>query len=190
MDSSFNNVHELCGILSKIWPGYKRVILEQTLSNLTWVLKLHGGVTSTQQMIHFLAQVGHETDGFRTLKEYGDRKYFSRYKNHSSLVIWEDDEPKWIGRGHIQITGKSNYMMIQGEIGDEFDILSNPKQLEEPTKALIASAHWWRIKKCGELAEKDAVLDLTRRINGGTNGLKERIQYLDYLKIVFKNYVW
>ena len=188
--SKLNNVHELCGILSKIWPGYNRKILTETLMNLQWVLKLHGGVTNTNQMVHFLAQTGHETAGYRTLKEYGDNKYFERYKNHKSLTIWEDGEPKWIGRGHIQITGKVNYMLIQGEIGHEFNILDNPKLLEEPKLSLIASAHWWRTKKCNAIADTNDVVALTKRINGGTNGLNERIKYYKYLSLVFKNFVW
>lgn len=188
--SNLDNVHDLCGILSKIWPGYNRKILVPTLENIKWVLKLHGEVTNVNQMVHFLAQTGHETDGYRTLKEYGDNKYFERYKNHKSLTIWEDNIPKWIGRGHIQITGRVNYMLVQGELGHDYPILEDPKLLEDPKISLIASVHWWRIKRCNVLADADDVTALTRRINGGTNGLQQRINYYNYLKLVFKNFVW
>lgn len=189
MANKYTNTQQLMGVLSRIWPGYNRTILQTTLENLVWVLKMHGGVTNVNQMVHFLAQTGHETAGYKTLREYGNRKYFERYRNHS-LKIWEDNEPKWIGRGHIQITGKTNYMLIQGEIGHDYDILTDPSTLEKPEVSLIASAHWWRVKGCNRIADTNDVVALTKRINGGHNGLKERIKYYEFLSIVFKDMQW
>lgn len=177
---------ELMGILSHIWPGFKHDILKPVMENVVWVLKMYGQCNNTNQLVHFLAQCGHETDGFKTLKEYGSRTYFlERYGHRKDIKIVVDNEPKYIGRGLIMVTGKDNYSLLGYD-----DNPNKPEDLEEPLQALKASATWWNKHGCNELADEDNHVGLCRRINGGTNGLQKRINNYNNLKIVFREFVW
>ncbi|MDC8756665.1 glycoside hydrolase family 19 protein [Janthinobacterium fluminis] len=86
------------------------------------------------------------------------------------------------GRGLIQLTGRSNYASFSQSTG--IDALANPDLLQQPAGAALSGAWFWQSKGLNELADKSASADanaifteLTRRINGGTNGLEQRKAY-------------
>lgn len=101
------------------------------------------------------------------------RVYASRMGNGS-----EESAEGWIyrGRGYIQLTGKSNYIAFDKEVND--DIVLNPDLVK--TKYPLLSAGWfWNYNKLNNLADKGAtredVCAITKKVNGGYNGLEERI---------------
>jgi putative chitinase len=78
------------------------------------------------------------------------------------------------GRGLLQITGRSNYRSV-GE-GLEQPFVARPQLLAEPRWACRSAAWWWQRNGLNELADEERFVDITRRINGGLNGLEARAQ--------------
>jgi predicted chitinase len=83
---------------------------------------------------------------------------------------------KYRGRGPMQTTGRGDYRKFGAKIG--FDLEGHPELLEQPIVGLEAAAWEWREKGCSRWALEDNVAMVTRRINGGHNGLDDRIEYL------------
>lgn len=78
------------------------------------------------------------------------------------------------GRGLKQLTGKDNYARCGKDIG--MDLVSNPDLLAQPAAAALSAAWFWSVNKCGALADADDFLGLTKKINGGTIGLDDRLR--------------
>lgn len=86
---------------------------------------------------------------------------------------------RYRGRGLMQITGKANYQMCSSYCG--VDLVKNPELLEQKRCAVETALCFWRHNKLNALAdkivlEKPNVTDLTQKINGGTHGIKERLE--------------
>ena len=140
------------------------------------------GVTTTLRMAHFLAQIAHESGQLQYVQEIASGKAYGGRKDLGNTV--KGDGVKYKGRGLIQITGKANYRTVSKALGVDF--LAHPEKLEEPEYA-VASAFWfWKTHGCNALADKDDSIGVTRRINGGTNGLDDRLRYLGRAKTVFQ----
>ena len=82
----------------------------------------------------------------------------------------------WIyrGRGLIQITGRDNYDRSGDALG--LDLILNPERLEEPYYAALSAAEWWHRHGCNQLADTGDMAAVTRRVNGGLNGLDDRLK--------------
>ncbi len=76
------------------------------------------------------------------------------------------------GRGIKQTTGRHNYGEVKKVTG--IDVVSDPDLLAHPDTGVRAGCIYWDSRKCNELADKDDIVALTKRINGGTNGLDDR----------------
>ena len=81
---------------------------------------------------------------------------------------------KYRGRGLIQITGRNNYYITGDRLG--IDLISSPEQLEQPHYAALSAACWWHHNGCNELADTGDMAAITRRVNGGINGLDDRLK--------------
>ena len=79
---------------------------------------------------------------------------------------------KFCGRGLIQLTGKDNYSKIAKDLGCEVDHLCEYMCTIEG--ALESACWFWKTHNLNEYADKKDMLTITKKINGGTNGLKER----------------
>jgi putative chitinase len=163
-------------------------------------------ITNNLRLAHFLAQCGHESGGFKAVSENlnysadGLKKIFGKYfpgnlnesyarqpEKIASRVyasrMGNGDETtkegfKFRGRGYIQLTGKSNYTNFTKFIGE--DCVSNPDLVA--TKYPLASAGFffdsnklWSI--CDKGADDATVTAVTKRVNGGTIGLVDRIKH-------------
>jgi len=82
------------------------------------------------------------------------------------------DGYKFRGRGFIQITGKDNYLVLSKDT--RIDFMSNPDLLLQESNAMISALWFWNKKGLNTFADKDDILTITKRINGGTNGLEDR----------------
>ena len=164
------------------------------------------GITNTLRLAHFLAQCGHESGGFRAVSENlnysadGLKKIFPKYfpgnlnesyarnpekiasRVYASRMGNGDESSKegfrFRGRGYVQLTGKSNYAAFDKFVDD--DILSNPELVA--TKYPLASAAWFFWKNnlwtiCDRGADDATVTSVTKRVNGGTIGLADRIKH-------------
>lgn len=161
-------------------------------------------INTPLRLVHFLAQCSHESGGFKAVSENlnysadGLKKIFGKYfpgdlanqyaRNPEKITsrvyggrMGNGDEStkegyKFRGRGYIQLTGKSNYQSFTGIIGE--DLVSNPDLVA--TKYPLVSAAWFFDKnKLNSISDKGisevTIKELTKRINGGYNGLEHRI---------------
>jgi putative chitinase len=92
---------------------------------------------------------------------------------------------KYRGRGYIQLTGKNNYIDLQKATG--IPCVENPDLLLQEANALISALHFWQRNNLNFFADRDDIRGSTRVINGGFNGLSDRIKHINYYKTIFKN---
>ena len=164
------------------------------------------GIITPLRLAHFLSQCGHESGGFRAVTENlnysadGLKKIFPKYfpgninesyaRNPQKIAnrvyssrMGNGNEAsgegfKFRGRGYIQLTGKSNYMAFDKTVDD--DIIANPDLVA--TKYPLASAAFFFQKNnlwsiCDQGATDQVVTLVTKRVNGGTIGLADRIKH-------------
>ena len=172
-------------------------------------------INTPLRLAHFLAQCGHESGGFRATQENlnysakGLMGIFKKYFPSEALANSYARQPakiagkvyanrmgngseasgegyKFRGRGYIQLTGKENYTAFGKSIGE--DILSNPDKVAGPYALL--SAAWFFSKnglhRMADEGSSDAVVTkITKRVNGGTIGLPDRIKHFkEYYKLL------
>ena len=164
-------------------------------------------INTALRLAHFLAQCGHESGGFKHVNENlnysadGLKKIFPKYFAQAGLAesyarqpekiasrvyggrMGNGDEAskegfKFRGRGYIQLTGKSNYSEFDKFVNE--DILANPDLVA--TQYPLLSAAWFFHKNgLNAIADKGAtdevVTSVTKRVNGGTIGLPDRIKH-------------
>jgi putative chitinase len=165
------------------------------------------GIDNPLRMAHFLAQCGHESGGFKIVRENlnysadGLQKIFKKYfptpesaadyarkpdkianKVYGNRMGNGDeasgDGYKFSGKGFIQLTGKENYTAFDKTVDD--DILANPNLVA--TKYPLLSAGWfWNKNGLNAIADTGAtdevVTKITKRVNGGTIGLPDRLKH-------------
>lgn len=139
-------------------------------------------IDTPKRMAAFLAQVGHESGQLHYVRELGSEQYLSKYDTGTLAVRLgntpapDGDGQKYRGRGLIQITGHDNYRQCSlGLFGDD-RLLFLPELLEKPQWAAESAAWFWEQHGLNELADRDQFNSITRRINGGLNGLQDRLQ--------------
>ncbi len=124
----------------------------------------------------FVAQVLFETGGLKWFVELGTREYFVRYKGRTDLGNTEKgDEYKFRGRGLLQITGRFNY----GEAGEALglDLISFPDLAAELIPGARIAGWFWKKYHLNFPSDTRDIKKVTRVINGGYNGLQERINW-------------
>ena len=135
-------------------------------------------VVTPRRIEHFLAQAAHESDGFCTTQEYEDG---SRYEGRADLGnVKAGDGRRYKGRGIFQLTGRANYRRIGRLLG--LNLEGNPELAADPVVSLRIACLYWQDRKIGPMAEDDDALRVTRAINGGKNGLADRLRYLGIAK--------
>lgn len=139
-------------------------------------------VTPTRQAM-FFAQTAHESGGFRYTKElWGPTPQQQAYEPPSRKSVdlgntTPGDGFLFRGRGLIQITGRANYAAYSKyAYGDDTCVL-NPDLLKAQPDTCASAAWFWKTHNCNALADlgtNEAFIAVTKRINGGTNGLEDR----------------
>ncbi|MGO1075596.1 peptidoglycan-binding protein [Inquilinus sp. CA228] len=134
----------------------------------------HYEINTRSRVAHFLAQVAHESDGFCTTEEYASG---AAYEGRRDLGNTQPgDGRRFKGRGLIQLTGRANYHTLGGKLG--VDLENNPEMAAEPKLSLRVACEYWKGRKLNQAADGDDLIDATRRVNGGQNGLDARRAYL------------
>ncbi|MGZ8182444.1 MAG: M15 family metallopeptidase [Methylobacter sp.] len=139
------------------------------------------GINTPLRQAHYLAQVGHESGELRFRTELASGKAYENRKDLGN--IHPGDGPLYKGRGLIQLTGRANYSEYQkssslvAELN--LDIVANPELIAVNDQLCADVACWfWDAKKLNSLADRDDLDAITRRINGGLNGLSDRRRLL------------
>ncbi|CAM5199109.1 hypothetical protein ARD30_03940 [Bosea thiooxidans] len=142
-------------------------------------------VTTRLRVCHFLAQTAHETDGFRTLAEYGGPAWFARYEGRRDLGnIQPGDGARYHGRGIFQLTGRANYRRFGQILG--IDLEAEPDRAREPATSLQIAFAYWSARAINEAADADDIERVTKLVNGGRTGLAARLRYLAKAKAIWR----
>jgi putative chitinase len=167
-------------------------------------------ISTNNRMAAFIAQCAHESGGFMVLKENLNykasslRKIFPKYFPNDQIAQEYASKPnkqeaiasriyasrmgngdeaskegfKFCGRGLIQLTGRSNYQAFADSL--EMSIDDVPEYLATFEGAAQSACWFWETNKLNQWADKGDILTLTKRINGGTIGLEDRIKHYEH----------
>lgn len=190
--------------LKSVFPRAFSGWLEEALHQMP-----HYGVDMPNEMATFLAQCGHESNGFTRFEEnlnYSTERLMavwpSRFKSKDVADIYahkpeelanfvyanrygngdsmSGDGWRFRGRGAIQLTFRNNYAQCGHDIGE--DLLHEPDKLLSPYYGIRAALWYWKSRKLDEVDDdEDQKLD-TRLINGGETGLKHRQELADRIR--------
>lgn len=138
------------------------------------------GIDTPARQAAFLAQLAHESGSLRYVKELASG---GAYEGRADLGNFEPgDGIRFKGRGLIQITGRRNYSDCATALG--VDCVERPELLESPEYACKSAGWFWQSRGLNELADQGDFVRITKRINGGTNGLMDRQEQWDRAKRV------
>src|ERR1051326_1919100 len=154
---------------------------------------LEQGIVSKKRRCAFLAQLAHESAQLRYMEEIASGATYEG--RHDLGNTQPGDGKRYKGRGPIQLTGRANYRLFGHELG--LDLEANPQLASKPENGFRIAALFWKRKGLNELAdyltmkgdkaERATFTEITRRINGGQNGLSDRLNYLRVAKQVLHN---
>ena len=145
---------------------------------------LEFGINTQQRQAMFLSQIGHESGGMRyTVEIWGNTAAQISYEGRKNLGNTQvGDGFKYRGRGLIQTTGRYNYEATAKALG--IDCVNNPDLLAEPENAARSAAWWWQSHNLNKYADADDCRGCTKVINGGYNGLEQRLALYEAAKSV------
>jgi len=158
--------------LAAIWGCAAELIHDYEIDEMNSCLEKYE-ITTAPRIRHFLSQTAHESGGGRYKKELASGE---AYNNRSDLGNGPTDGPKYKGAGYIQLTGKYNYSRLS-------EYLNDPRVMEgvdyvAENLPFTSAGYWWTDNKMNELIDSDAdVVAVTRRVNGGVNGIDDRQHY-------------
>lgn len=173
-------------------------------------------ITSKLRFAAWIAQMGHESQDFKTLKENlnyrsaGLRITFGKYFTNDAVASAYEHQPekianrvyanrmgngdeasgdgwKYRGRGLIQITGKNNYSACSMALYNDDRLLTNPDLLIQMDGAVRSACWFWNRGGLNAYADKSDLRTITIRINGATNGLEDRTDRYEHALSVLKD---
>lgn len=160
-------------VIKKIAPTALPSIAQGLANAMPQVIKM-ANLNSPQRIAQFLAQIAHESAGFKTTTEYASGKAYEGRKDLGN--VQRGDGVRFKGRGLIQITGRANYAAMGKALGQDF--IKNPTEAADFPWAALTAAVYWNKRLINRYADKNDVRAVTRAVNGGYNGLADRIRYL------------
>ena len=190
--------------LAQLIPGNPYLV--QWCDALNEILPEYG-IDTPQRVAAFIAQCAHESGGFKFLKENLNyraaslRKTFSKYFPDDAVAAAYANKPEMIanrvyanrmgngdeasgdgfrycGRGLIQLTGRDNYAFFAGSL--DIPVEEAAEYLQTFEGAVQSACWFWETNNLNQWADKGDILTLTKRINGGTIGLEDRIKHYNH----------
>jgi putative chitinase len=146
------------------------------------------GIDTPARLAAFLAQIGHESGALRfTTEIWGPTPAQRRYEGRTDLGNTEPgDGERFKGHGLIQTTGRHNHARVRDRLRERFphvpDFEAEPEALADPQWAALSATDYWGDRGLNALADRGDFVGITRKINGGTNGLADRIKRWDRAK--------
>lgn len=163
-------------LLMKVMPTSKKLaeiyapIIERACSRYN--------INTPLRLAHFLAQIAHESGSLRYTEEIASGKAYEGREDLGNTK--EGDGVRYKGRGLIQLTGRANYADFSAYSG--VDYINNPEWLKRPHDAVAVSCWYWSQRGLNKRADEDDLKGVTKRINGGYNGLQSREELLKRAK--------
>ena len=130
-----------------------------------------GMVNGTERKM-FMTQMAHESMDFKRLNEMASGEAYEGRKDLGNTQL--GDGVRYKGRGFIQLTGRSNYQIYGNQIG--LDLINHPELAAKPDIAAAIAIAYWNDRVNRRAAQTGDVVTVTRNINGGKNGLADRIR--------------
>jgi putative chitinase len=187
---TIDHLKAIAGITTKLMPGL-----------VEWINKTCPtyAIDLPQEFAHFLAQACHETDHFKTTKEYASGKAYEGRVDLGNK--YPGDGVRFKGRGIFQTTGRNNYLQLGITLGKRDLFINNPELLEDPQYAVWSACEYWKTRGLNDPANhpdtdilkkkyRGTIINLSPvefisiTINGGYNGMAERIKYYELAKRV------
>jgi len=130
-------------------------------------------INTRLRIAHFIGQTCHECAGFRTTEEFASGE---AYEGRLDLGNTEkNDGRRYKGRGILQLTGRANYRTYGEALG--LDLEGNPLLAAQPRISLRIACEYWKRRKINPDCDRDDIVTVTRKINGGRRGLEDRRRY-------------
>lgn len=150
------------------------------------------GINTPLRVAHFWAQVGHESALKYNKEIWGPTAAQKKYEGRADLGNNQPgDGKRFMGHGMIQVTGRFNHREFTKWARKRYplcpDFEANPDLLATFPWALVSAIWYWDSRNLNALADKDDVLAVTKKVNGGTNGLEDRKRILANAKKEFAN---
>jgi putative chitinase len=151
-----------------------------TYATLLGASMIARGIDTVLRQSHFLAQVGHESGELRYSEELASGDAYEGRRDLGNTL--PGDGRRFKGRGLIQLTGRANYAAYGKTIGIDLTAGDNCQRVGEPDLAVDVACWFWQAHALNALADQDDVQGVTRKINGGLNGLADRQRQLERAK--------
>ena len=143
-------------------------------------------INTTERIRHFISKTSHESGCGKWTKELGDQSYCSQYEYRTDLGNTQPgDGCRFKGAGYIQLTGRANYQAFANFIKDQ-NVMQGVDYVASKYP-WTSAGFWWYNNGMNKLCDNGASVEqITRRVNGGINGLAERKKYYLTACNVFK----
>jgi putative chitinase len=179
------------GVPGGFWPGQLQMIavaartadVQRFYDPLSQCMSQHG-ITTALRRAHFLAQVCHESGQLRYTEEIASGV---AYEGRLDLGNTQQGAGvRFKGRGLIQLTGRANYEAFGRALGRTFNTDSTaPRLSADPFLAARTAGWFWDTRRLNQLADANQLQTITRRINGGLNGLADRTMLYNRARCAF-----
>lgn len=193
-------------ILKALAPGSKKTN-HKHLHGLAWWMN-HWfpkfDIDTPQEIRHMLTQLAHESDSFNAMEEYASGQAYEGRKDLGNTK--PGDGIKFKGHGPLQITGRKNHHLMGVRAGAPMKFIDNPSLLATPEWGVWSACIFWTDKGLltisnmqdtdkipykrrisedhAEIIMLSPVEYISRRVNGGVNGLSERIKFYERAKTI------
>ncbi len=167
--------------LKRILPYSTDLNRKRYLSYLNKYMDQYG-INTPLRVSAFIAQIGHESGSLNYVCEIASGKKYEGRKDLGNTQ--SGDGVKFKGRGLIQITGHKNYEKISQAL--KIDFVTHPDLLEIDIYTVMSACWWWQSHGLNELADVGKFKEITRIINGGYNGLTDRMHIYMRAKQILK----
>ena len=176
------NVREL----NRFAPRGRMDILQGIATH--WSLARSIGITTPLRVCHFMAQLAHESAGFRATTEYASGAAYEGRKDLGNVK--PGDGVRYKGRGLIQVTGRANYHALTIWIAQHYpsfsrDFVRKPEMVAAFPYAILSACWYWSARGLNADADRNNLRSITRKINGGYNGLADRRDWFARAKDVW-----
>ena len=167
--------------LQKIVPGLSAQRAAEVAPHLNRAMA-EAGIDNPQRKAAFVAQLAHESGGFKYMEEIASGKAYEGRRDLGNTQ--PGDGERFKGRGFIQVTGRANYAAASKALGEDF--VKHPERAGTLENAARVAAWYWNSRGLNDKADRGDFDGITKSINGGYNGKADRDRYysraLDALK--------
>lgn len=177
------NGHDLADTLDRIYRHARDRDIDELSPWIAATMECYAIDQSPLEMAHFLAQIGHESGELRYREEIASGRAYEWRRDLGNTR--PGDGRKFKGRGLIQCTGRYNYTAYDEHLDTGGLLLRQPELVAEKPELCCDVAGWyWSRHNLGRHARADDLVKVTRLINGGRNGLRDRQRLLHLAKAV------